>query len=411
MNPYLLYALLLGGCIPIYFIYIYFVGKGSIVMRISFLFAPTILILAYTSFIFGVNQNYLLFIPAVASLLLTFNWLSYNIRRPINDIEQSIQKIAKGNLDAEELKKWEDRNDEFGLIAKNVISMNDQLTEVIKIINETSEDLFHISNQFRENSIMLSDGASEQASSTEEVSSSMEQMVANIEQNVDNAAHAEKISIRANNGIRKGVESSQNSSKSMIQIADKISIINDISFQTNILALNAAVEAARAGEHGKGFAVVAAEVRKLAERSKVAAEEIDALTKTTVSISNKAGDDLNILAPEITKTSDLLKEIYSANQEQQSGANQINISIQNLNQITQKNAAASEEMSSSAEELAARSKQLKEAIEYFKLPGNNKIKSFRTSVKKSHKMAVGQNRIHPTNLVYDKHNDDDFESF
>ncbi|MBU8891949.1 MAG: hypothetical protein KOO66_04170, partial [Bacteroidales bacterium] len=151
----------------------------------------------------------------------------------------------------------------------------------------------------------------------------------------------------------------------MKEIAEKIQIVNDIAFQTNILALNAAVEAARAGEHGKGFAVVAAEVRKLAERSKVAADEINVVSKSGVEISDKAGKQLEAVVPEMEKTVKLVQEISASSQEQNSGSDQINSAVQQLSQVTQQNAAASEELATSAEELASQADQLKDVISFF----------------------------------------------
>jgi methyl-accepting chemotaxis protein len=149
-------------------------------------------------------------------------------------------------------------------------------------------------------------------------------------------------------------------------IAEKITIINDIAFQTNLLALNAAVEAARAGEHGRGFAVVAAEVRKLAERSKLAADEIENLSKNSLKITEKTRESLDALVPEIKKTSQLVQEIAAASIEQNSGADQINSAIQQLNTVTQQNAASSEEMATSAEELASQAESLKDTVSFFK---------------------------------------------
>lgn len=153
----------------------------------------------------------------------------------------------------------------------------------------------------------------------------------------------------------------------MKKIAKKITIINDIAFQTNLLALNAAVEAARAGEHGKGFAVVATEVKKLAERSRNAANEIMEVIYKGSDISEKARKLMNKYLPEMQKTSQLIQEITAASLEQKSGSEQVNESVQQLNNITQENASSAEEVASSAEELTAKSKALNDLISFFKL--------------------------------------------
>jgi methyl-accepting chemotaxis protein len=195
----------------------------------------------------------------------------------------------------------------------------------------------------------------------------MEEMVANIEQNTQNAVQTDKIAITVAVDAEKVRKASQESMVSIKNIADKIKIINDIAFQTNILALNAAVEAARAGEHGRGFAVVAAEVRKLAERSKIAADEINNLSTNSVTITEESTGLLNNIIPQIEKTTRLIQEISAASKEQSSGAEQVNNAIQQLNDITQQNAAASEEMSSSAEQMTGQAEQLKELVAYFKI--------------------------------------------
>jgi methyl-accepting chemotaxis protein len=212
----------------------------------------------------------------------------------------------------------------------------------------------------------LSERTNEQASSVEEVSSSMEEMVSSIQQNTDNARETEKISNLASVGGKKGKESVDVAINSMMQIAQKIGVITDIAFQTNILALNAAVEAARAGEHGKGFAVVAAEVRKLAERSKIAADEISKFSTYSVSTAETAGKELQAIVPQIEKTAQLVQEIAAASVEQNGGADQVNNAIQQLNQLTQHNASLAEEIASSAEELLSQAQQLKEMVAYFK---------------------------------------------
>jgi len=159
----------------------------------------------------------------------------------------------------------------------------------------------------------------------------------------------------------------------MKSIAEKIGIIDDIAYQTNLLALNAAIEAARAGEHGKGFAVVAAEVRKLAERSQVAAQEISSVASSSVHLAEKAGKLLDQMVPNIRKTSDLVQEITAASEEQASGVKQINGAVTQLSKTTQTNAAASEELAATAEEMNGQVEQLEQAVAFFKLEGGGSV--------------------------------------
>jgi methyl-accepting chemotaxis protein len=195
----------------------------------------------------------------------------------------------------------------------------------------------------------------------------MEEMAANIQQNTENAQRTNTISSKVSQGVQKVGAASKESLVSIRNIAEKISIINDIAFQTNILALNAAVEAARAGEHGKGFAVVAAEVRKLAERSKIAADEIVSLASKSVGVTEGSAKLLETLIPDIEETAKLVQEISAASMEQSSGADQVNNAIQQLNQFVQQNAETSQQMASSSEELKSFADRLKDTIRYFNL--------------------------------------------
>jgi methyl-accepting chemotaxis protein len=285
--------------------------------------------------------------------------------KALNQIIEKARMVAQGDLTVALSKRSEQ-----DYLMQSLTDMVRSTSNTIIEFRKAADNIAAASLEISSGSQQMSQGATEQASSAEEVSSSMEEMASNIEQNTDNAQQTEKIAVSATENLRAANRSVEVSVNAMKNIAEKIKIINDIAFQTNILALNAAVEAARAGEHGKGFAVVAAEVRKLAERSKVAADEIDELSKNGVDVSVNAGQQLAALVPEIEKTTKLVQEITAASIEQNSGSNQINGAIQQLNQVTQQNAAAAEEMATNAEELSSQADQLKDIIAFFKIEGS-----------------------------------------
>jgi methyl-accepting chemotaxis protein len=248
-----------------------------------------------------------------------------------------------------------------------IVQLSDQLKSIISKIMEGADGVTSASLQMSSTSQQMSQGSQEQAASAEEISSSMEEMVSNIQQNTDNAQQTEKIAIKAADDIKEGNNAVTQAVDSLKKIAEKIGIIGEIARQTNLLALNAAVEAARAGEHGKGFAVVAAEVRKLAERSQLAAEEINSLSSSSVTIADKSGRLLEQIVPNIQNTAKLVQEIAASSTEQNSGATQINNAIQQFNQVIQQNAAGAEEIASSSEELSAQAESLKDSVSFFKL--------------------------------------------
>lgn len=252
-------------------------------------------------------------------------------------------------------------------MGKSLRGLKAKMTGLIGEIVRSAYQVRSGAMQLTDTSATLNQGATEQAASAEEASSSIEEMVANIRQNADNAMQTEKIAIQSAEKGSEGGQAVRATVVAMKEIAGKIQIVEEIARQTNLLALNAAIEAARAGEHGKGFAVVAAEVRKLAERSQLAAGEISELSGNSVDIAEQAGSMLEVIVPDIQKTAELVQEISAASKEQDAGAEQINKSIQQLDQVIQKNAAATEEMASTSEELSAQAEHLQQMVAVFKL--------------------------------------------
>lgn len=291
-------------------------------------------------------------------------FLTRNISDMLGRAVNLADEISQGNLT---MSLEVNQKDEIGKLATALNSMVVRLKEMVSAVTTGTSEIALASEQISFTTQEISKGANEQAASFEEVSSSIEQMTANIQQNMSSAAKTEQISTKARLGMDEVAEKTRKVLDSNRLISGKIQIITEIAFQTNLLALNAAVEAARAGDHGRGFAVVAAEVRKLAERSKTAADEIVRLTSDNLMLTEEAEKQMMNLIPEIERTNELVREIAAAGREQANGAEQISNAIQQLNSVTQQNAAGSEELATSAEEMASQAEQIKTLMTYFKV--------------------------------------------
>lgn len=295
----------------------------------------------------------------IVSLLIT-----KSIVVPIRKSIQFAQEVSEGNLKTQ---VSVNQNDEVGKLIKSFQQMIVQMSNIIANIVAEAEYVALASKNINSSSDKILEGVGEQASSVEELSATMQQITSNIKQNTDNAKQVENIATYSANNITDSNDASVKSVEVMNQIAEKIIVINDIAFQTNLLALNAAVEAANAGEHGKGFAVVATEVRKLAEKSKKTADEINKLSAQGIEASRETVKKLENIIPKIQNTAKLVQEISAASIEQSAGVNDVNNSILQLNKVSQNNAMETEKMASTLKKMEEQSQNLKQIISYFKV--------------------------------------------
>nr|WP_316641726.1 methyl-accepting chemotaxis protein [uncultured Roseateles sp.] len=314
-----------------------------------------------------------LVLGAVLALLIT-----RSITGPIARAVVVAETVAAGDLTSD---VRVDSADETGQLLAALKKMNDNLVGIVGQVRNSADSIATGSAQIATGNADLSQRTEEQASNLQQTAASMEQLTATVKQNADTARQATQIAGGASSAAAQGgrvveqvVSTMGEITDSSRKISDIIGVIDGIAFQTNILALNAAVEAARAGEQGRGFAVVASEVRSLAQRSAQAAKEIKTLIGTSVEkvengsrLVHEAGQSMGEIVTQVKRVNDLISEISAASVEQSTGIGQIGDAVNQLDQVTQQNAALVEESAAAAESLKHQAASLAQTVSVFKL--------------------------------------------
>jgi methyl-accepting chemotaxis protein len=304
------------------------------------------------------------FAVAVAALLAAGLLLARGVRRALAGVVAGARRIAGGDL-RERIAVTS--RDEIGDLQEAMAEMSERLAQVIGDVLGGAEALGSASGQVSATAQLVAKGTGEQAASVEETSASLEEMAASIEANAASSRRTEQMAKEGARSVEESGKAAGETLAAMRAIADRISIVEEIAYQTNLLALNAAIEAARAGDQGRGFAVVAAEVRKLAERSQRAAKEIRELAGSSLAVAERSGAMLVELVTTIRKTAELVQEVSTTSQEQSAGVTQVSRAMGVVDQVTQRNASAAEELSSTAEEVASQADALQQVVSFFRL--------------------------------------------
>jgi methyl-accepting chemotaxis protein len=356
--------------LPISMIFLRLLFRNSIFYRITFWWVMTLLFIAINSRISASKPDlypYHISMP-IAIIIIIFVALAvyYSIKIPLNRSLKNLEGVSKGDLSVAVDEKLMAKRNEVGIIARSVENLTTSFKNIIDQIKNSSDTLAQMGSQIKQTSSEMAQSAALQAGNLEEVSSSLEEISSTIEENSQNSELTMVIANEAYARMKQGSESIHKALQYINVIINKIGIINDIAYQTNILSLNAGVEAARAGEMGKGFSVVAREVRSLSEQSKTASVEISNVSLESTQFSSLAIGIIEELVPKLEDTAKHVEQISIASREQNAGVAQINNAIQDMNISTQITATNAEEMAAGAVALAQEAQRLKKLLTYFK---------------------------------------------
>ncbi|KUZ28967.1 methyl-accepting chemotaxis protein [Burkholderia territorii] len=340
---------------------------------------------------YAVERNVLLAICAVAIVIAVGGglWLTRKITAPIVAAVEVARTVANGDLGS---RISVSGNDETRDLLDALHTMNARLIDIVGRVRDSSNSIAHAVGEIASGNLDLSQRTEEQAASLQETAATMEEFTSTVRLNAENAqqastlaANASDVALRGSSVVGRVVETMTEIGNSSSKIADITGIIEGIAFQTNILALNAAVEAARAGEQGRGFAVVASEVRSLAQRSSTAAKEIKELISASVqtiqagsALAGEAGETMSDVTRAVARVTDIMGEIAAASAEQSRGIDQVNLTITQMDQTTQQNAALVEQAAAASKSLEAQGRDLSETVSAFRMPAGQQGMSAHT---------------------------------